>query len=121
MENNDIVELLLNPDELKLILEKYLKEQIGANVSIEQRLGVKYESFYMTPTLEFIYNGIALVDEEVNAALEEYAKSIGYKLDSFYYVGGVRRMGQFIDEDTPYFDGVKLNLIQKQKILGKRK
>ncbi len=49
-------------------------------------------------------------DFEVSEVLNEYAHKMGYELDRFQYIGHVRNVGYYTDEDTVVFEGVKLYL-----------
>ena len=36
---------------------------------------------------------------------------------SFKYIGGIRRVGYFLDEDAPYYSGIQLIVREKSKKL----
>ena len=48
-----------------------------------------------------------------------YLEKNNCELDTFKYVGGIRRVGYFIDEDTAHFEGIELAI--KDKSLKRRR
>jgi len=55
---------------------------------------------------------------KLDDALNNYASSRGLVLDSFSYLGGIKRTGIYAGESTPYFFGVRLNLDEKELEVG---
>ena len=51
--------------------------------------------------------------EDLNEIFKSYEHQEGFEYDSFLYVGGIRHVGYFVDEDTPIFEGILLNYREK--------
>lgn len=102
---------------IEVISEDYNKK-LGREVELHDEISLTYGLISIVPNFRLYYdkdNGRCyLSDDDINDALNNYAKSRELVLDSFAYLGGVHRMGMFIDEDTPYFFGVRLNLDEKE-------
>lgn len=113
----------INDKKFMHILNMYYSIKERRDIKLRLELGVKYDDIGMSPTIEIFYDNyiqgelvsVPVSEEEINEALRTYAKNLGYELDSFKYVGGVRRMGQLVSEDTPIFAGVILKFKNKVK------
>lgn len=57
-----------------------------------------------------------LSETDIENALEDYANKNDYEYDNFKYIGGVRRVGYFMDESMPYYEGIKLNVKKRKNI-----
>ena len=55
----------------------------------------------------------ALTKLDLKDAFNYYLEKRGYELDNFKYVGGIRRVGYYIDDDTPMFEGIELAVKEK--------
>lgn len=62
---------------------------------------------------------VFIKESEIRLILENYLNSLGYTLVNYSYIGNIRHTGYFVDNDTPFFEGVKIiynkNKIQKRK------
>ena len=57
---------------------------------------------------------------QLKNALNNYVKTYNYEVIDFKYIGGVHKVGYFIEEDTPYYDGIQLNVKKKEKTLARK-
>ena len=64
---------------------------------------------------------IPIYDHDIDMALSEYANNMGYTLMDYRYIGGVRRMGMMVSEDTPYFEGIGLEVIKRDDVFTMKK
>ena len=55
----------------------------------------------------------SLSHEDLVEVFDNYLKDSNYELDRFEYMGGIRHVGYFVSEDTPYFEGIILFLREK--------
>ena len=116
----------ISDKEIIEILQKYYSNKFGSEVKVESKLGIKYVNtvdgcIVSRPDIEFYIfdkNGnqsitSPLTKYDIKEALNDYVSSLGYSFESFKYIGGIRHIGQFIDDDTPYFEGIKVYYREK--------
>lgn len=114
--------IYLNRDEVEDALVNHFGKGKNYSVSIDEEMYLDFKgnpkiSFYLTEHLD--YDGIKkdirymLTESDIKNALEDYVNHYGYELNNFKYVGGVHRVGYCFDEDTPYYEGIKLKVSQK--------
>ena len=60
-------------------------------------------------------NRMLLTEGDLKKAFNDYLSSSNYELVDFKYVGGIHHTGYFIDNDRPYYEGVRLNVKEKEK------
>ena len=84
----------------EIILDFYLIEKV-------QRDKITHTSRYKLTNLD------------LKDAFNYYLEKNNCELDTFKYVGGIRRVGYFIDEDTAHFEGIELAI--KDKSLKRRR
>lgn len=56
-----------------------------------------------------------LTEGDLRNVFQDYAEKADYDLVDFKYIGGIRKVGYFVDEDTPHFDGIELNVKPREK------
>lgn len=110
---------------------QYCSEKYGEDIRVIDQLSVIYGTLGARPDLRLFYYKTVddkkvmfyMPSEEIDEALNQYASKNNCELKSYYFLGGVRRAGFFIDEDEPYFEGVRLHLREKgkQRLRKKRK
>ena len=61
-----------------------------------------------------------ITEEDLNKALNQYISIYNYELINYKYIGGIHKIGYFIDEQKPYYDGIQLNVKKNSKILTKK-
>ena len=76
------------------------------------KLQIYFEHYTPYGKMQIIY----LSELDIKTCLSKYANMLGYSLDSYKYLGGIRHVGYFTDEDTPYFEGIRLYLKEKNKV-----
>ena len=59
-------------------------------------------------------NHIRLTRGDLKNALNAYVELDGFELVDFAYIGGIHHVGYFIDEDTPHYDGIHLDIKKKK-------
>ena len=120
--------IIVSSDEIKEAITEYY--DIGKNykVSVREDTYVDYNGnpqinyylveHYYNKNREFEYK---LTKTDIKKVLANYIGKNGYELNDFKYLGGVHRVGYFIDEDTVYFEGIELNVSKKENNHTKRK
>ncbi len=109
------------------ILNTYYSIKKRKDIKFRLELGVKYDDINILPSIQIFYDeyilgelvSTPLTDEEIKEPLKDYAKNLGYELDSYRYVGGIQRMGMYHDKDKPIFAGVILYF--KNKVKSRKK
>lgn len=76
--------------------------------------------FYLVEDCDGITNEVKLTDGDLENVFKDYLSNTTYEFIDFKYKGGIRRVGYFVDEDTPYFEGIELRVKPKEKVLKKR-
>jgi len=116
--------ILKEPDILNAIIS-YLGMSKEYEVSAKKELnytdGNLSIGFYLIEKYDNIQRETRLTNSDLIAALNNYLKDTDYTLINFKYVGGIHRVGYYHDEDTPYFEGIELEVEEKQKKLKKRR
>ncbi len=73
-------------------------------------------NFYLTEKIsEDKERKTCLTSYDLDDVLKNYLKDTNYELLSYKYSGGIRRVGYFIDENTPIFEGIELLVKEKVK------
>ena len=57
-----------------------------------------------------------LTENDLRVAFDDYLEGSNYKLVDYKYIGGIRRVGYFVDENKPYYEGIKLFIKGREKI-----
>jgi len=105
------------------IVSKNYNEKTGKKVKLYDEMPITFGLIGAIADFKLYYNGVSgnkcyLSDGEIDDALNNYASSRGLVLDSFSYLGGIKRTGIYAGESTPYFFGVRLNLDEKELEVG---
>lgn len=119
--------ILLSPDEVDQIIVEYFNSE-DYKLSIKKDMyidneGIPQINFYLVEHLSYDDRKnfeCKLGENDLQKALGSYAKSYECELVEFKYMGGVHRTGFYVDEDTPYYEGIQLNVKKKEKINAKR-
>jgi hypothetical protein len=124
-ENDKII---VSPDEIKEAITDYYDVGKNYKVSVREDIYVDYNGHpqinyylvehYYNKNREFEY---MLTETDIKKALANYIGKNGYDLNDFKYIGGVHKVGYFVDEDTVYFEGIELNVSEKENNHIKRK
>ena len=60
-------------------------------------------------------NRIYLTEHDLKTAFNDYLSSSNYELVDFKYIGGIHHTGYYINNDMPYYEGIKLNVKEREK------
>ncbi len=135
LKNKEVKEIIdnklfLTPGEIEGAIIDYYGDN-NFNTSAKYSLGLNNNkpevTFYRVEHLkskdreEFI--DIRLDNKDLMNVFNRYLEDTDYEVDNFKYAGGVHMHGLFIEENTPVFEGIELNLKEKEKnkTLSKRK
>lgn len=118
----------VSPDEIEYAIIDYFGSGKDYKVSVREDLYVDEKrtpqiKFYLVEHYEDLNKKIEylLTETDLKRALANYISAQGYELINFKYIGGVRRVGYFVDEDTAYFEGIELSVSEKENKHVKRK
>ena len=76
-------------------------------------------SFYLIEKYDGIIDETRLTEGDLRTVFNDYLEETDYTFINFKYLGGIRHVGMYVDEDTPYFEGIELEVKEKQKELKK--
>jgi hypothetical protein len=118
--------IFLKEDEIKEAILKFYSQNQDDNIesSVDRELfmedGELVCNFYLKDHYkkENRTNYLLLSYTDLIEVFDYYLKDSGYELEGFQYVGGIRHVGYFVDEDTPFFTGIYLQV--KEKSLKKK-
>ena len=127
VENNT---LFMNSDEIKQAIVNYYgegKDNISVSEEVSLNEGKPEIAFYKIEhyDLDGIKKDIEtrLTEGDLKNVFNDMLKSTNYEVTDFRYIGGIHRVGYYFDHDTPYFEGIKMNVkekeLSKQKVLEK--
>ena len=122
--NNKII---LFPEDVDGAIIDYFGRDKNYRVSVKEELTIAGNEpnikFYLIEHLQ--YDGIKkditilLTEGDLKKVFKDYLSDLNYELASFKYIGGIHKTGYFVDEDTPYFEGIELLVKEKDKVLKK--
>ena len=114
--------IMLSPDDIEEAIIQYFGNGKDYKVSVREDLYVDDNrspqiKFYLIEHFDEINKDIEylLTETDLKMSLANYISDNGYDLNDFKYVGGVRKVGYFVDEDMAYFEGIELNVSEKVK------
>lgn len=123
VENNVF---FMNPDEVNQAIMNFYSEGKDYKVTVETELLLNGEpeiTFYRIDHYndDGIKKDVAtkLTDSDLKNIFNNMLKQTNYEVQDFKYIGGVHRVGYYFDQDTPYFEGIKIEV--KEKELSKQK
>lgn len=120
---NNYIEL--SKDELLNILKNYMSKIYGKEVSVIERHSIVYgsektiklellyvySSYTKTSTIRLEYE---IKEDDVKEALKEFLFNKGLEFDSYSYLGYIRNVGYFCDEDEAIFEGIRVYYKEKE-------
>ena len=127
MTNEDSKKIVLNSEEVDQALIEYFGEGKDYRVSVKEELSIENHQpkidFYLIEHLKYgdveeIVKTL-LTKEDLLKAFNNYIEDTDSEIKDFKYIGGIHRAGYYFDRDTPYYEGVKLNVSEKEKVLTK--
>ena len=96
---------VISKEEFLNIMSNYMSNIANRKLSVEMELGVEYDTISMSPSIKLyikVFNRVIYIhDNSINTALSEYANNLGYTLNDYKFIGGVRRMGMHVDGASP--------------------
>ena len=123
MEKNNYKDL--TREEFIKELSKYYSKKLKKDITIKYRVNIIWNDnlslnvFFEKRSLS-TNDIINLNDEDISMCFKAYAEKLGFKLENFKYIGGIRHTGYFTSENTPHFDGIRLYFKEKAKTLIKK-
>jgi len=110
----------LNKEELLNYLSEYYSMLYRKEITVQEEHYVEDE--YKVGLKIFFYDKVldnkvkkVLSDNEIETALHEYAYKLDLDLVKFQYLGYVRHVGYYTEEESAIFQGVKLYLAKRSK------
>ena len=111
----------LDENEVNAAIKKYYNQEEDNNIesSVDRELfmedGELVCNFYLKDHYkkENRTSYLLLSYTDLIEVFDYYLKDSGYELEGFQYVGGIRHVGYFVDEDTPFFTGIQLYVNEK--------
>lgn len=122
-EEVEVKKIILNPDEVKKTIVEYFGRDKEYLISCKEKLTVNGDTpdmvFYLIEHLIIDGNkrdiSTRLTNGDLMHALDDYAKHYGYELTDFKYIGGIHHVGYYFDENTPYYNGIEMEVKKKDK------
>ncbi len=121
--NGEYDEMNLSEAEVFSAIEKYYA-QFDEKVKAKKNLRIvngelsldffKVHEFIGKKDIKIIETRLS--EDDLRYIFEYYLKDTNYNLVDYKYIDGIRRVGYFVDEDTPHFDGIKLYIKGREKI-----
>lgn len=120
MENNTLIIKDIRTNEFLHNLSEYYSKIYQRNIAFKANIRIQTNdelklNIYFEKYSERIIQVVNLTDGDIQKYLTIYASDLGYSLDNYKYIGGIRHTGYFTNEDTPYFEGIRLYLKEKVK------
>ena len=126
-DNNECDEINLSEPEVFSAIEKYYA-QFDEKVKAKKNLRIvngdlsldffKVQEFIGKKDIKIIETRLS--EDDLRYIFEYYLKDSNYNLVDYKYIGGIRKVGYFVDEDTPYFEGIKLYIKGREKTKQKK-
>ena len=97
------------------------------DVIVQKELDIKYVNGLMSPNIRFYFDRyicgdkitVYLNNKDISRVLGNYASKQGCTLSGYKYIGGVRKVGYFVNENQPFFEGVVLEMKKVKKKIKK--
>ena len=122
--DDKIINKQISFDEFMNVISIYYMIKMRIDVKFESELLVKYNLEQVYPELNIYYVSYIggekikclLRYEDIFEPLRVYVNNLGYELINFKYDGGIKRTGYYVDNDTPFINGVLLNMKKKKHV-----
>jgi hypothetical protein len=106
------------------LLSSSKEDELHTKLRTTQQLSVEYDLLGPYAKLDLYYEGQIdgkplkqrVTQNDVNIALCKYAEGLDCDLKSYKYLSGVRTVGLFIRRNIPYFNGITVNLKEREMI-----
>ena len=131
-ENKGVLgtKLFMSSDDIEGAIIAYHSRNQNFRVSSYHKLELDEEynpivRFYSTELFKYDgknhFQNHEIPECELKQIINSYLNKYDYEIGDFKYIGGVHRPGVYVEEYTPYFEGIELNLKKKDKALVKKK
>lgn len=120
-EEEQTSKITLTPDEVDWALFSYFGSGKNYQVSVASRLETEQRQpkiiYYLIERYE--YDGVKrenktrLTNGDIKTALQAYVEFYNYDLVDYKFIGGVHSVGYYLDEDTPYYEGIEITVKSK--------
>lgn len=127
--NNNIIQSDMDRDSFLHLLSDYFSKKNDKKIDVKMDLTLEYkkidniDNYYDSIIkIDFFYleeykqKRIHLNKNDLEEALSYYINQKDCLFDSFKYVGGVRHVGYYVEEDTPCFEGIRVYMKEKKDI-----
>ena len=120
--------IILTKEEFLNTLSIYYSIKERRDLIVKDNLKIKYikgmEEIDIKLYIDMYIKGdkitIFLNKKDIMEALVAYINNLGYELIDFKYMGGVRHTGYYVEENTPIFEGVNIQVKEKDKKLVRK-
>ena len=117
-------ELPISRNDLLKMLSEYYSIKENRDLEVKDLLKIKYVKgkkivdikFYAEICIRGVKFDIFLKDRDVRDVLYNYAKNMGYILESYGYISDVKIRENSFGDVIPEFDGVMLYMHEKEKV-----
>lgn len=119
----------LTEEEVDAEIENYYGEGKSYDVSATHELSINNHmidiNFYLIE--KFNLDGVMretktmLTEGDLKNVFEAYVEQGNYELENFKYIGGIHKVGYFVEEDTPHYEGIELRIKPKEKVYKREK
>ncbi len=119
---NDIIAEPIDKDKLSMMLSEYISLKERRYLIVNQELSIKENEIGVYPNIKFYFETFIMgekiktyIDEAtITKMLSNYATNKGYEYISHKYIGTVRKVGYYTEENIPIVEGILLSLKEKK-------
>ena len=127
--DNNVIQTDIDRNSFLHLLSDYFSKKNDKKIDVKMDLTLEYKKI---DNIDNYYDSIIKSDffyveeskhertylnkNDLEEALSYYVNQKDCLFDSFKYVGGIRHVGYYVDEDTPYFEGIRVFLKEKNDI-----
>ena len=119
VDPNDPSKVLLTEEDIYKLIVSYYGKGRKDIVDAKKEMGISDHQidlhFYLIEYFEGKEFDTMLTEGDLSNVFSDYLDPYGKDLVDFKYMGNIRRVGYFTDEDKPIFQGVQLNTKEKVK------
>ena len=117
------MKIQINKNELLRLLSQYYSDMLGKDITVLDEVSVKYIQGLKNINLRLFYEEIIgdgkkitfIYANDICNCLEAYADKNNLTFICFKYIGNIRNVGYYIDEDTAIFEGIEATFEEKCK------
>ncbi len=117
-------ELPISRNDLLQMLSEYYSIKERRDLEVKDSLKIRYVKgekivdikFYAEIYIRGVKFDIFLKDKDIREVLYNYAKNMGYILESYGYISNVKERKNSFGDVIPEFEGVMLYMHEKEKV-----